>query len=87
MDRFRPLSPILQALLATCFTWGVTAAGAGLVFVFKSVNRKVLDGMLAFAVMMTLDVALGRHAHVLARHTGNSIMTRVGRAALRQSPG
>jgi len=69
-----------------CFTWGLTAAGAGLVFVFKSVNRKVLDGMLGFA-LMTLDVALGRHAHVLARHTGNSIMTRVGRAALRQSPG
>ena len=40
---------VLQALLATCFTWFVTAAGAGLVFVFKSINRKVLDGMLGFA--------------------------------------
>jgi len=49
MDWFRQQSPILQALLATCFTWGVTAAGAGLVFVFKTVNRKVLDGMLGFA--------------------------------------
>jgi ZIP family zinc transporter len=39
----------MQAFLATCFTWGVTAAGAALVFVFKTVNRKVLDGMLGFA--------------------------------------
>ncbi|MBN1140020.1 MAG: ZIP family metal transporter [Anaerolineae bacterium] len=40
---------ILQALLATCFTWFLTAAGSGLVFVFKTINRKVLDGMLGFA--------------------------------------
>lgn len=46
---FENLSPILQALLATCFTWFVTALGAGLVFLFKSINRKVLDGMLGFA--------------------------------------
>jgi ZIP family zinc transporter len=46
---FRELSPMLQALLATCFTWFLTAVGAGAVFVFKSVNRKVLDGMLGFA--------------------------------------
>ncbi len=46
---FVDLNPILQALLATCFTWGVTAAGAGLVFFFKEINRKVLDGMLGFA--------------------------------------
>lgn len=44
----------MQALLATLFTWGVTALGAGLVFFFKTINRKVLDGMLGFAagVMM-----------------------------------
>lgn len=41
--------PILQALLATCFTWAVTAAGAGLVFVFKNIKRSILDGMLGFA--------------------------------------
>jgi ZIP family zinc transporter len=46
---FRNLSPIVQALLATCFTWFVTALGAGLVFFFKSIDRKVLDGMLGFA--------------------------------------
>jgi ZIP family zinc transporter len=41
--------PVLQALLATCFTWFVTALGAGLVFFFKSIRRGVLDGMLGFA--------------------------------------
>jgi ZIP family zinc transporter len=48
-DWFIQLNPILQALLAGCFTWGMTAAGAGLVFFFKTINQKVLDSMLGFA--------------------------------------
>jgi len=46
---FAEIDPVLQALLATLFTWLVTALGAGLVFFFKSINRKVLDAMLGFA--------------------------------------
>jgi ZIP family zinc transporter len=46
---FQGLSPVLQALAGTCFTWFVTALGAGLVFFFRSINRKILDGMLGFA--------------------------------------
>ncbi|MGB5748069.1 MAG: ZIP family metal transporter [Desulfobacterales bacterium] len=46
---FSGLNPILQALIATLFTWFVTALGAALVFFFKTINRKVLDGMLGFA--------------------------------------
>lgn len=46
---FTNLHPILQALLATCFTWFVTTLGASLVFFFKSFSRKVLDIMLGFA--------------------------------------
>ena len=46
---FSNLDPIVQALLATCFTWGLTALGASAVFFFKTINRKVLDGMLGFA--------------------------------------
>lgn len=38
-----------QALLATLFTYGVTALGAGMVFFFKTIDRRVLDGMLGFA--------------------------------------
>ena len=48
-DWFTGLHPVFQALIATLFTWLVTALGAGLVFFFKTVNRKVLDGMLGFA--------------------------------------
>jgi len=46
---FSALPPVWQALLATCFTWLVTALGAGLVFFFKTINRRILDGMLGFA--------------------------------------
>ena len=48
-DWFVALNPIQQALVATLFTWFVTALGAGAVFSFKSINRKVLDSMLGFA--------------------------------------
>ncbi len=42
-------SPVVQALIATLFTYFVTALGAAMVFFFKTINRKVLDGMLGFA--------------------------------------
>ncbi|CAH2030324.1 ZIP family metal transporter [Trichlorobacter ammonificans] len=48
-DWFITLPPVSQALAATLFTWFMTALGAGLVFLFKTINRKVLDGMLGFA--------------------------------------
>ena len=48
-DWFVGLGPIQQALLATLFTWLMTALGAGAVFSFKSINRKLLDSMLGFA--------------------------------------
>lgn len=41
--------PAVQALIATLFTWGVTAAGAALVFFFKTVSQKVMDAMMGFA--------------------------------------
>jgi zinc transporter, ZIP family len=43
------MPPVLQAFLATMFTWGVTALGAALVFGTRKVSRKLLDAMLAFA--------------------------------------
>jgi len=45
---FIGLSPVMQALLATTFTWLLTAAGASFVFFFKTMSRKWLDGMLGF---------------------------------------
>jgi len=46
---FSALAPTIQALIATCFTWGVTALGAATVFLTRSVSRKLLDGALGFA--------------------------------------
>ncbi|MBC8873415.1 MAG: ZIP family metal transporter [Planctomycetes bacterium] len=46
---FVELNPIAQALLATLFTWGVTALGAALVFLAKHPSRKLMDGMLGMA--------------------------------------
>jgi ZIP family zinc transporter len=49
LEYFSNLHPIYQALIATLFTWFMTALGSALVFFFKSINRKILDGMLGFA--------------------------------------
>jgi len=49
MAAFAALHPVLQALAATCFTWGITALGASLVFFAKRLDRKVMDCLLGFA--------------------------------------
>ena len=48
IEYFSNLDPVLGALYATLFTWGLTALGASLVFLFKSMSRATLDGMLGF---------------------------------------
>ena len=45
---FQKTNPVLGALYATLFTWGLTALGASLVFFLKELNRAVLDGLLGF---------------------------------------
>lgn len=45
---FEKTDPVLGALYATLFTWGLTALGASLVFFIKTLNRALLDGMLGF---------------------------------------
>lgn len=45
---FESINPVVAALLATLFTWGLTATGASLVFLFKAANRAVMDAMLGF---------------------------------------
>ncbi|OGO11776.1 MAG: dihydroorotate dehydrogenase [Chloroflexi bacterium RBG_13_68_17] len=49
LEAIGQLHPIAQALLATCFTWGLTAVGAAVVFTTRTVNRRLLEGMLGFA--------------------------------------
>ena len=48
INYFESIDPILAAFYATLFTWGLTALGAALVFLFKGMNRAVFDGMLGF---------------------------------------
>ncbi len=74
MTAFATLHPVLQALCATFFTWFLTALGAGLVFFFKSIKRRVLDGMLGFAAGVMIAASfwsLLEPAIELARETGS----------------
>ncbi len=49
IEWFASRHPVLQAFLATLFTWSLTALGAAMVFFFRSVNRRLLNVMLGFA--------------------------------------
>lgn len=46
---FINLNFIYQALLATLFTYFLTALGASIVFFFKNINKNIMDAMLGFA--------------------------------------
>ncbi len=46
---FGDLNPILQALIASTFTWGITLLGALVVCFFKEVNKKALNTILGFS--------------------------------------
>ena len=48
MNFFLSLNPVLQGLIATLFTWSITALGAGVVFFFKNVKKSILNLMLGF---------------------------------------
>ena len=51
---FENLSPVIQAMIATTFTWGITALGALVVYFFKEVNKKVLNTILGFSAGVML---------------------------------
>lgn len=46
---FENLNPVIQALLAGIFTWGITMIGAFIVCFFKGINKKFLDTILGFS--------------------------------------
>ena len=48
-EMFRHIHPVTAALMATLFTWFVTAAGAAPVLLSKRFNQKIMDGMLGLA--------------------------------------
>ena len=48
-DWFINLNYIYQALIATIFTYLMTALGAGIIFFFKNISKNIMDAMLGFA--------------------------------------
>lgn len=46
---FLDLSPVIQALIATIFTWAVTMLGASIVFFFKEIKKGIMDALLGFS--------------------------------------
>ncbi len=49
MNWFENLNPVVQAFIATLFTWGITALGSLVVCFFKEVDKKVLNVILGFS--------------------------------------
>ena len=49
LNYFLELSPVIQALCATLFTWFVTLLGASVVFFFKEVKKSIMDALLGFS--------------------------------------
>ncbi|XP_039357555.1 zinc transporter ZIP11 isoform X2 [Mauremys reevesii] len=95
-------SPVVQALLGTLFTWGLTAAGSALVFVFSSGQRRILDGSLGFAaggISEPPHAALSRSYDPRAvkekydpeptyhQDYGNELSIRIGRTGLHSDRG
>lgn len=54
IDWYINLSYPIQAFIATLFTWGITALGAAVVFLFKKINKNIMDGMLGLAAGVML---------------------------------
>jgi zinc transporter, ZIP family len=57
VDKFITLSPVAQALVATLFTWALTALGAATVFMTRRVSNRFLNAMLGFAAGVMIAAA------------------------------
>ena len=60
LEKLLSYNPVLLALVATLFTWFVTAMGASMVFFFKTINKKILkhaprNAKLLDSAKMTLE--------------------------------
>jgi ZIP family zinc transporter len=50
-------NPVMEAFIAACFTWSLTALGASIVFVIKEMNRKLIKSMLGFAAGVMISAS------------------------------
>lgn len=58
MTWFRALDPVQQALAGGMFTWGVTALGAALVLLTRTMPPRLLDAMLGFAAGVMIAASI-----------------------------
>jgi zinc transporter, ZIP family len=73
VNDFINMQPVIITLFATLCTWGSIALGAATVFLFRKVNRRVLDGSLGLAAGIMISVSffsLLAPAIVLSAHIG-----------------
>lgn len=54
----KAFSPFQLALLGGCFAWGVTSLGAAVVFLFRKIDRNVLNGLLGFSAGVMVAAAI-----------------------------
>ena len=74
METLKIFHPVMQALIATLFTWGLTALGASFVFFSKKPNQKLNDCMLGFAGgVMIAASCWGLLAPAIAMSEGKTI--------------
>jgi len=75
LESIKNISPVILALIATIFTWGVTAIGASMVFFFKSIRKEILNAMLGFAAGVMIAASfwsLLKPAIEMQQSSGNS---------------
>ncbi len=74
LDSLKDFHPVIQALLATLFTWGMTAAGAAVIFLRRDTSRRLLDVMLGFAAGVMIAASyFGLLAPAIKMSEGGSV--------------
>ena len=58
IDFFYGLDPIIQAVIAGFFTCLMTILGASFVFLFKKINKNIMDGLLGISAGIMLAAAI-----------------------------
>lgn len=54
---YQNLSLIYQVLIATFITWTITSLGSAIVFIFKKVNKNVLDSMMGLSAGVMISAS------------------------------
>jgi ZIP family zinc transporter len=58
LEYFGNLHPVVQALMAMLFTWGMTAHGSAVAFIKAEFSRKILDMIYGFAAGAMIFVVI-----------------------------